>query len=196
MAFTNADAFFAQIEEDWAELSKRAAREAATKAQKDIREKADKFIKEYYAYNPKVYTNAKRKKALYKLVEDFYEVTERPNGIEIEFGVTYNPENIKGIHRSNSRYHQSGDKWISVRSPRGMSADIPTLNDVIGSGSDNGIPEPEWITEQFLAGIHPWSAVDEQSPDEKMQDFFDTKIEDLINEYISSSLLNAIREYF
>ena len=196
MASTNAEQVFAQIEKDFAELSKKAAKEAATKAQKEIRTKADKFIKEYYAYQPKVYTNAKRKKALYKLVEDFYEVSEKSNGIEIEFGVTYNPGNIKGIHKSNSKYHQSGEKWVSVRSPRGMSTDIPTLNDVIGAGSDNGIPEPEWITEQFLAGIHPWSKTDDQSPDEKMQDFFDTKIEDLINGYISSSLLNAIKGYF
>ena len=65
MARTNADQIFAQIEKDWAELSKMAAKKAATKAQKDIRENADKFIKEYYAYKPKMYKQ--RKKALYNL---------------------------------------------------------------------------------------------------------------------------------
>lgn len=183
MASTNGDQIFAQIESDFAELAKRAAREAATKAQKDIRKKADKFIKEYYAFQPKVYKN--RKHALYKLVENYYDARETAGSVEIEFGVTYNPGNIAGIHKSNSRYHQGGSKWISRNDPN--------FN---WDGKNNGIPEADWITGQFLAGVHPWSGADSQSPDEKMQKFFDTELESLINGYISSSLLNAIREYF
>ena len=47
MAATNIDEVFKKIEKDFVELSKTAARNAATKAQKDIAEKADRFIDEY-----------------------------------------------------------------------------------------------------------------------------------------------------
>lgn len=183
MASTNADQIFAQIERDFVELSKNAAKDAATKAQKDIRKKADKFIKEYYAYQPKVYKN--RKHALYKLVEDYFMASETANGVEIEFGITYNPGNISGIHKSNSKYHQGGGKWISRDSP-----------DFKWDSGDNGVPEPEWITDQFLDGIHPWSGEDAQSPDQKMQSFFDKELDALVSKYISTSLMSALKSYF
>ena len=47
MAGTNIEAIFGQIEKDFVELSKNAARSAANKAQKDIQNKADKFVEEY-----------------------------------------------------------------------------------------------------------------------------------------------------
>lgn len=196
MAATSSDAIFDQIINDWVNITRNAAKNAANKAQEDIRKKADKFIKEYYAYPPKIYTDAKRQHALYKLVEDFYSESSTGSGIKIEFGVTYNPGNIAGLHKSNSRYHQGGSKWVSVRSPKGMSYNIPTLSDVIGSGSNNGIPEPEWITNQFIEGIHPWSGKDDMSPDAKMQQFFDDELDSLVNGYISTALMDAISKYF
>lgn len=183
MAGTNIEAIFSQIEKDFVELSKNAARSAANKAQKDIQNKADKFVEEYYAsYRPHIY---KRQNALYKLITPYYKEKETGNGIRIEFGVKYNASKIKGIHKSGSWWHQSGGKWVS--------RDDPSFNFDKG---DNGIPEPEWITDQFLSGIHPWAQTDAQSPDEKMQDFFDTKLDDMVSGYIGKALLDAVSSYF
>jgi hypothetical protein len=183
MAGTNIDAVFAQIEKDFVELSKAAAKSAATKAQKDIQNKADKFVEEYYAsYRPHIY---KRQNALYKLVTPYYKEKETGSGMKIEFGVKYNSSKIKGIHKSSSWWHQSGGPWISK--------DNPSFH--LDKG-DNGIPDPEWITDQFLSGVHPWAQTDSQSPDEKMQNFFDAELDDLVNGYISTALLEAVSKYF
>lgn len=191
MATTNVDKIFAQIEKDFVELSKNAARNAANKAQEDIKQKADKFIDEYYKYDAKVYKR-QRKHALYKLVEKYYEEKESPDGIMIRFGIIYNPSNIKGIHKSNSWYHQSGTEWIPRNSG---NFDFDSQN--------NGIPSATWITEKFWEGVHPSGKIgdndgvhDDQSPDQKMQAFFDTELNNLLKTYISKALLGAVKEYF
>jgi hypothetical protein len=183
MAATNIDEIFKQIEKDFVELSKDAARSAANKAQKDIGQKADKFIDEYYQYKPKIYK--KRQYALYKLVQRYYKESTTAKGMAIEFGVKYNASKIKGIHKSSSPLHQSGQKWIS-RDSSGFRWD----------SGDNGIPEPEWITNKFLEGEHPWAQIDDQSPDEKMQYFFDTELTDLIGNYMNDALMDAVAAYF
>lgn len=185
MAATNLDEIFSQIEKDFVELSKNAAKKAANKAQNDIREKADKFIGEYYAsYSPKIY---KRKYALYKLVQNYYKERETGKGLKIEFGIKYNPSKMGYIHKSNSWWHQSGNEWIS------MWDDYRGFNFY---GQDNGIPSPLWITENFIEGWHPWGQQDGQSPDEKMQRFFDNELEGLIVGYMNTALLDAVATYF
>lgn len=193
MVATSFDDVFKRIENDFVKLSKTAARNAANKAQKDIREKADKFISEYYEYDAKWYKKS-RKYSLYKLVQDYYQETQTNNGIMIEFGVQYSSSQIRGIHKSYSPYHQRGNKWVS----RERDKDSFKFD-----SGDNGIPEPEWITENFLEGIHPSGKLgdengirDAQSPDEKMQKFFDTELNNLISTYISESLLNSVKSYF
>ena len=191
MASTNGDQIWSQIEDDFAELLKAAAKEAATKAQKDIRKKADKFIKEYYAYQPKMYTD--RQYSLYKLVENYYKETAKSDGIEIEFGIKYNPSKISGKHKSNSWYHQTGTHWI----PRDSG-------DFDWDSQNHGIPEAAWITNKFLEGVHPSGRIGDNggiadqygSPDERMQEFFDNELGDMIDQYISSSLLKSLRKYF
>ena len=191
MAAINIDEVFNQIEKDFVKLSKDAAREAANRAQKDIVRQADKFINEYYdEYTPKVYK--KRQKALFKLMQDYYKEKEVKSGTVIEFGVEYNSEKIKGVHRSRSPLHQYGNEWI----PRNSSA-------FKWDSGDNGIPEPEWITNKFLSGEHPsgFAGVDDgikvgQSPDEKMQHFFDTKLDDLVGTYMYGALMDAVKKYF
>ena len=190
MAATNIDEVFKQIEKDFVELSKTAARNAATKAQKDIAEKADKFIDEYYAsYKPAWYN---RKKHLYKLVQKYYQERQLKKGIVIEFGVEYSASKIRGLHKSYSYWHQRGGEWKS-RASSGFNFDT----------GDNGIPEPEWITENFLEGIHPSGKLGDdngirnaQSPDEKMQKFFDKELSDLISTYMNRYLLDSVKYYF
>jgi hypothetical protein len=192
MASENIDAVFAQIEKDFVELSKTAARNAAVKAQKDIRAKADKFISEYYSsYTPVWYH---RKKALYALVENFYQETVTGKGITIKFGIQYVPENIAGVHRSYSPYHQGGGAWIS----RMKDADSFHFD-----SGDNGIPSADWITNQFIEGIHPSGKLgdnggsrDGQSPDDKMKKFFDNELDDLVMSYVNKYLLSLVGHYF
>ena len=156
MAATNIDEIFDRIEKDFVKLSKNAARSAANKAQKDISKKADRFIDEYYAsYQPKWY---KRQHKLKNLITKYYKEADTSNGIRIEFGIKYDASRIAGLHKSNSWWHQSGSEWIS-RSDKGRFH---------FDGQDNGIPSAEWITNQFLEGIHPWAQTDSQSPDDKM----------------------------
>lgn len=190
MATTNLDAFFSQIEKDFIKLSKEAAQKAAKRAQEDIKQKADRFIDEYYAsYQPKAY---KRKMALYRLVERVYEESESSNGITIEFGVKYDHSKIEGVHQSNSRYHQSGSDWI------------PRLSSSFSFDSgDNGIPSAEWITNKFLEGIHPSGLIgdngghkDSKSPDQKMQEFFDSELNNKVGSYMQEALLSAVKAYF
>ena len=191
MAYTNSDQIWSQIENDFEELFKKAVKEAATKAQKDIRKKADQFIKEYYEYDPFLYKD--RQYSLYKLVEDYYNETKKSNGIEIEFGVKYNPSKILGKHRSNSWYHHTGTHWI----PRNSG-------DFDFDSRNNGIPEATWITNKFLEGVHPSGKIGDDygivdrygSPDKRMQDFFDNELGDIIDKYKSSLLLNYLRKYF
>lgn len=191
MAATNIDEIFDNIEKDFVKLSADAARSAANKAQKDIREKADRFIDEYYAsYQPKWY---RRKHTLYKLVQNYYKENKNRKGITIEFGVMYDASKIAGLHKSNSWWHQSGNEWISRFDKNRFNFD----------SQDNGIPSPEWITDKFLEGIHPSGKLgddggikDSMSPDSKMQKFFDTELDDLVYGYMNKHLLDAVASYF
>ena len=190
MASTNIDKIFRQIEKDYIKLAKEAAQKAATKAQKEVRQKADQFIDEYYDEYAPYYYN--RKYALYKLVEDVYEESSSAKGIMIEFGVKYNSSNIAGAHKSNSWYRKSGTRWI----PR-LSGDFDF------DSQNNGIPQAEWITEKFLAGQHPSGKIGDDggiecfgSPDEKMQKFFDTELNNKLTSYMSEALLSAVKTYF
>lgn len=193
MATTNIDEAFANIERDFVELSKNAAKNAAMKAQEDIRKKAVQFIDEYYEYKPKWYGKS-RKKALYNLIKEYYRETPKQKGIQITFGIKYVPSKIKNAHKSYSPYHKSGNEWVS-------RADDPT-NFHFDKG-DNGIPEATWITDKFLDGIHPSGKLgddggvrDKESPDEKMQHFFDKELEDLVNTYMNEHLLDSVEKYF
>lgn len=191
MAATDIDKVFTQIEKDFVLLSKSAARGAATKAQKDIAVKADKFIGEYYAsYDPKWYH---RKYHLYKLVQKYYRETNTSKGIVIEFGIEYSSSKIRGLHQSYSWRHKSGNKWVSQY----MDKDSFHFDK-----GDNGIPEPEWITDNFLEGIHPSGNKDEigqkdnKSPDQKMQTFFNKELDGLVMKYMHKNLLNLVKIYF
>ena len=189
MAGTNIDEIFGRIEADFIELSKEAAKSAARKAQADIRTKADKFVAEYYAsYTPKVY---KRQHSLYNAIEDFYKESSSGSGVSIEFGVKYDPSKI-GDHHSNSWYRQSGSSWV----PR-LSSDFNFKS------QNNGIPSSTWIFDKFWEGIHPSGSIgdsggvsDGQTSDEKMQQFFDGELNNLVMSYMNEALFSALQAYF
>ena len=189
MAKTNIDKIWKQIEKDFIGIVQNAAVEVAERAKDDIEDKANQFIDEYYSeYTPRRY---KRKMALKNLMEDYWEESKTKKGITIEFGIKYNPENIEGIHKSNSWYRQSGTVW----NPR-LSGDFDF------DSANNGIPQARWITEKFLEGVHPSGKIGNDggakftSSDEKMQDFFDKELNNKIKSYMNEALLSAIKNYF
>ena len=190
MAGTNIDEFFDRMGEDFIEIYKEAGKSAARKAQKDIRARADRFIDEYYEYPAKVYKK-QRKHSLYKSVQDYYQESESDGGVTIEFGVKYYPSKI-GDHYSNSWYRQSGTRWI----PRNDG-------DFDFDSQNNGTPSATWIFDKFWEGVHPSGKIgdnggiaDAQSSDEKMQQFFDAELNDLVMSYMNEAIFRAFASYF
>lgn len=174
----NIDKVFNEILKDYEAIAMDAIKDAAHKGQKDIMDEAKKYLNKYYKnYKPKMY---KRTYRLKRAIIPYW--SDRSNGkkILISIGVQYNAAALKGAYRSNSPYHQYGDEWISVSksNKRAFSADY-------------GIPEPTWILDNYLAGIHPWAKTDSEGTYDLMSKFFDDELPRHIEEYISGSLVNA-----
>lgn len=188
MAVQGLDAAFAAIIKDCQAVAVEAVKNAAKKAQEDIIKEAESCLAQYYKNypNPKMY---KRTERLKRAIVPYWADKSGKNGISIEVGVQYKSGALKGAYRSNSRFHQSGDVWKSVTSTDGYSLDIPNPEKI---GSDNGIPEPHWVLENYLEGIHPWAQTDDQSTNTLMTKFFDDELPNRISQYVEDSLFDAI----
>jgi hypothetical protein len=190
MAVQGLDAAFAAIIKDCQAIAVEAVKNAAKKTQNDIIKEAESCLQKYYAnYSPKMY---KRTHRLKRAIIPYWADKSGKNGISIEVGVQYKSGALKGAYRSNSRFHQSGDVWKSVTSTDGYSLDIPTPEKIGKLGSDNGIPEPHWVLENYLEGIHPWAQTDDQSTNTLMTKFFDDELPNRISQYVEDSLFDAI----
>ena len=179
MAGKNIDDAFAAIIKDCQAVAVEAVKNAAKKAQNDILKEADNYLQRYYTNYPK----PKRYKRTYQLknaIKPIFEDRSGPNGISVEVGVEYDSGALKGYY-SNSWYHQSGTHWISRDS-----------GDFDFDSQNNGIPEPEWIMNNFLEGIHPWAQEDAESTNSLMQDFFDVQLAGRIEKYVQEELFDAI----
>lgn len=178
MAVQGLDAAFAAIIKDCQAIAVEAVKNAANKTQKDILKEADNYLQRYYRnYTPKRY---KRTYQLKNAIRPVFEDKSGPNGISIEVGVEYNSGALKGYY-SNSWYHQTGTHWISRDS-----------GDFDFDSQNNGIPEPEWIMNNFLEGIHPWAQDDSESTNSLMKEFFDVQLASRIEKYVQEELLAAI----
>ena len=177
MAGTSIDDAFAAIIKDCQVIATEAVKNAAKKTQNDIIKEADSYLQKYYSnYEPELY---KRTNRLKRAIRRYWADRSGKNGISIEVGVEYDSSALKGAYRSNSRWHQSGDTWRSVTDKSKFS-------------SDNGIPEPDWILNNFLEGVHPWAQTDSESTDSLMKEFFDTQLPNRIERYVQEELFNAI----
>ena len=134
-------------------------------------------MKKYYNnYSPKIY---KRTFYLKNAITPVFEDKSTKDSISIDVGVKYDSSKLKGHYKSNSRFHQSGDVWKEVTDHSHVT-------------SDNGIPEPEWIMGNFLEGVHPWAQTDGESTNTLMEEFFDTKLPNHIDQYVQKALFAAI----
>ena len=178
MAGQSIDEAFAAILKDCQSVAVEAVKNAAKKTQTDIVREANNYLQQYYKnYTPKRY---KRTYRLKRAILPYWADRSNKNKISIEIGVQYKSSALKGAYQSNSRFHKSGDNWIS-RFDDGFNFDK----------GDNGIPEPEWILENFLEGVHPWAQEDRTSTNSLMEDFFDTQLPDHIEQYVQEELFNV-----
>ncbi len=170
---------FSAILNDIRSIAIKSVRSAAKKTQRCILEEAKNYLNEYYNnYTPRWY---KRTYRLRRAIIPYWAERTTNKNISIEIGVSYDSSALKGAYRSNSWYHQNGNKWID-KGLGGFNYNSP----------NNGIPEPEWILNNFLEGIHPWGQTDSESTDSLMKRFFDTQLPDKINQYIQEDLISEI----
>jgi hypothetical protein len=178
MAVKSLDDAFAAIINDCQAIAVEAVKNAAKKTQADIIKEANSYLQRYYRnYTPRRYKRTGQlKNAIKPVIEDHS--TGRSASIEV--GVEYNSGALKG-YRSNSWYHQTGTHWISRDS-----------GDFDFDSQNNGIPEPEWIMNNFLEGIHPWAQDDSESTNSLMEEFFDVQLAGRIEKYVQEELFAAI----
>lgn len=178
MAVKGIDAAFASIIKDCQNVAVEAVQNAAKKTQKDILKEADDYLQRYYNnYNPERYV---RTYQLQKAITPVFEDRSTSKGVSIEVGVEYNSGMLKDYY-SNSWYHQTGTHWI----PR-------SSGDFDFDSRNNGVPEPEWILNNFLEGIHPWAQDDAESTNSLMEDFFNVQLAGRIEKYVQEELFAAI----
>lgn len=189
MAVKGFDDAFAAIINDCQAVALEAVKNAAKKVQNDILDEAKSCLQEYYAnYTPTSYIP--RTKQLQKAIVPVFEDKSYKGGISIEVGVEYDSGNLKGCYRSNSRFHQSGGAWKVVTDHSHVT-------------NDNGIPEPGWILDNFIEGIHPRTEKvggsyiyspqkDDESTRSLMEEFFDVQLPNRINKYVQDELFAAI----
>lgn len=181
------DKIFEEIINDAENTAKNAIKSASKNVQKDIIDKAKDDLNYYYAnYKPKIY---RRQDKLRRAILPYYADRSNSKNISIEIGVQYKSSALTGAYKSNSWYHQNGDKWIS-RSDDGFN----------WKGQNNGIPESDWIFENFIEGIHPITGKDytysekkdPKSQEELMIEFLETELPDKIDSYIMGAVINVI----
>ena len=177
MAGRTIDDVFSDVLKDCQKIAIEAVKNAAKKTQADIIKEANDYLKQYYAnYKPKQY---KRTYRLKRAILPFWADRTSKNGISIEVGVQYKSSALVGAYKSNSRFHQSGNTWRSV-------TDYSRLT------TDNGIPEPDWVLNNFLEGVHPWAQDDATSTNSLMIDFFENQLPNRIEQYVQDELFTAI----
>lgn len=199
----NLEQVFNDVINNAVSVSNDVIRNVGQKVQNEMRDKAYKTLEEYYAdYTPKRY---KRTYSLNRSIKPYTKTISSGEFLELEVGIEYDPSRLEGVYESNSYYHQDGDSWIS------------RYNDNFdNSGISNGIPESDWILNNFLEGLHPITTVNKTTskngkitrkytyspyqgsthPLKLMQEFVDREIESKVHEYVQEELWNVISDYF
>ena len=118
---------------------------AAPKIEKDFKKKVFvQAVTDYYTdYKPSKY---KRRKSLSRAFKAHAVI----NGDSISVVGDWDFNRLPQA-KSKSRYHKSGDEWISRYEPN-FNWDVNDEGDPVG---DNGMPEKGWIFQNFMEGIHP-----------------------------------------
>lgn len=195
MADKSVDKLFDDIIKDYKAVVEETVYRAAISAKDDIIFEAHSCLRKYYNnYKPRRY---KRTKSLQRAIVPIFKINSTRRKISFRVGVQYDSSRLEGIYKSNSRYHQSGTKWKSSGYTAGPiygphRAVKNPFRDFNFESGDNGVPEPEWILNNFLTGVHPWAATDLEYSDSTMSEFFDDMLPDLINGYIEDEFVDVV----
>lgn len=128
-------------------IRKKALKEAVEIVKKDMKEKViDRAVMDYYMdYIP---TRYKRSYSLFNA----FQMHARQNGRTIHAWIEYDSDKI-GEHYSHSPRHR-------YENPKGWVSRYDEKFDP--DGENNGVPQNEWIFDQFWAGIHPIWYIDRE----------------------------------
>ena len=186
---------FKQIQKNSEAMGMAAMQSAADKAFQLAKEKALSCLLLYYKKKPKIYKRTKQLKNA--ITTQSPKLKESGDKCRISFVIKYDASRLVGKYQSNSKFHQSGDEWIS-------RYDEP--NKFNFKGGDNGVPDANWILDNYLKGIHPgwrngknygWEDGRENSTDYLMTQFFEKelfeKASDLISEAMTDAVVNFIK---
>lgn len=184
---------FKQIQKESEQMAVNAMIEVQRELQAQIHKEAVNCLKQYYAYKPKIYKRiGGNEMALgrafgVKAIKDSA-VKQRSMLYVV---LTYDSRRINGLHKSKSKFHQSGDKWVS------RFDDPGSFNFQSGA---NGIPEAGWILKNYMEGVHPgapWAndVVDSENTDEHMTSFFDKTLPGMVNDIAVKAMQNAVVNY-
>lgn len=192
------NAIFEDIINNAQSVAVAAIKNASKQVQKDVCEQAEKNLKTYYqSYSPTMY---RRTNTLRRAILPYYADRSNSKNICIEVGVQYKSGALVGAYKSNSWYHKSGGNWIG--------RDSGNFN---FNSQSNGIPQPDWILNNFLEGVHPvtkttktrdgktryvYSPVETESQYTLMKNFFDTVLVRKIDSYVSAAIEGAILSKF
>ena len=168
-----------------------AMKQAASEAYKLVVEKTKSCLQNYYKRKPKIYRRTDSlKKAISGRAPRLR--TEGDNCV-VSFGVIYDSSRLNGVYKSNSRFHQSGDEWVS----RFDNASSFNFDD-----QSNGVPDPGWILENYLNGVHPgwvngkdYGWVDSENTRDTMTKLFKQELPNEAGKLIYKSMQGAILNF-
>lgn len=189
----NIDKIFKQIQKESEQLALGAMSQVKRDLVAKVKEEVKSCLRQYYSYKPKIYKRiGGGKMALgnavsVKATNDATMIKHNAFAIIL----TYDSSKIEGMHKSKSRFHKKGNKWISrFDDPGSFKFDSDA----------NGIPEAGWILENYMKGIHPgapWAddVVDSENTDEHMTEFFDKTLPGMVNDLAVKAMHNAVINY-
>lgn len=194
----NLDQIFKQIQKDSETIALNAMMSAANSAFKLAKQKADKCLENYLSRKPKIYKRKDTSPLSEAIDYDNPVQTVKRGRYTITFGLTYNPDKLAGQYvdeyGSHSWWHHSGDTWVS-------RFDNPDKFDF--NSRANGVPNPEWILDNYLGGIHPgynstgkdYGWTDAESPSEAMTRFFEQELYEKAGSLIYNAMQGAILDF-
>ena len=182
---------FKQLEKQSKQMAIEAIREVAEKSRVMAVKTAKNCLAQYYKnYKPKRYQRTGNLKKAIQASSKPKEV-QSGNKYSISFYVQYNSDKLKGLYKSNSWYHQSGDVWKPVMHTWDPDYIKHGVRDT-SIGQNNGVPEAGWILTNYLQGAHPWAQTDKESTHTVMTRFFEQELPSQVGDMIYSEMQGAI----
>ena len=190
------DKIFKQIQKESEQIAKQAMIQVKNEIFELVKKEAQTCLKRYYAYKPKIYKRTyKLKNALQFAATDDSKIWKQGSFMIL---LRYDSSRIEGMHKSRSKFHKTGNKWISrFDDPEGFN--FNKNSNGVPEGN-NGIPEAGWILKNYMKGVHPgapWAndTIDNENTDEHMTDFFDKTLPGVVSDIAVKAMQNAVINY-